>query len=104
MLRNRTHTDKGKGKKDAKVFEGGSVEEGLNNSSLISDQCSDEDDSMPLQDLTAKQVRRWFERGSARFRYHTRMDEFIDRVLIIEKYIKDFMGVDLAGLEGIRHH
>lgn len=32
------------------------------------------------------------------------MDSLIERVFNIEMYVRDFMGVDLARLEGIRHH
>ena len=81
-----------------KVFEDGSIE------SLIPDEDSDTDDSTSFPALTADQLHRWYNRGTVRFRNHTRMDDLIGRVLGMEAYMKEVMGVEPMKLELIKNH
>ena len=87
-------------------MEGGSVEEVPDSASLITDHLSDEDvsDSQTLPDLTHQQIVRWFERGQARFRKHTQMDDIIRRVLFTEAQVQNIPGADQARRETIRSY
>ena len=73
--RNRARTIKEEGKYDANALEGGSFEETLSRASLISGHLSgkegDYSEIQTLPDLTFRQIVRWYDRGSARFKQHT---------------------------------
>ena len=62
-----------------------SVDNGADRSSLISNPDGyEEDDDLPMPDLTADQIMRWFKRGSTLFEKETRVEDIMERVLNVE--------------------
>ena len=83
-----------------KISEAGSVENGPDRTSLISDPDSDkdDDDDQPIPGLTANEITRWFKRGSILLEAETRVENMLNRVHNIEVYAKRWKRVDLERL------
>jgi hypothetical protein len=89
--------------KHHKIFEAGSVDNGPDRSSLISNLDSDgdnndDDDDQAPQDLTADDIIRWFKRGSSMLENETRVETLLERMLNMEIYAKRWKRLNLVRL------
>ena len=87
-----------------KIVEAGSFP--VDRSSLISDLDSyeDDDEDLPMPDLTADQIMLWFKRGSVMFERDTRVEDIMERLLNVEIQAKRWDKEDFEGHEGSENH
>ena len=57
-----------------------------------------------MENLSSDQIQRWYERGASKLADMTRVEVILNRLLDFDIYFREFVRLDLANMEAIKHH